>query len=174
MSQLPTYDLKLVEAAQDEDGASLAIIHNNNMLELADYINNIKDVVSGLGAGGGGSISQTTFNQMLQNSKNSVMLLAGMTDGQTIVFNQYQLKRLGYTDPPANSVTFEITDLDTDRSTDFRNFHIMVKKYDGQSVYPVIKSTLTNVKIFFADKSSVATTQQNNSTDPNNKNIILI
>lgn len=171
---IPTYELQLQEARQDEDGASLALIHNLNVREIASYVNKIKEHIGTLGGEGGGTITQQSFNQMLLNARSSVTLLAGMTDGQTIEFNGYQLKRIGNTKLPVNSVTFEITDIDVDRNTDFRKLHVFVKSSSGQSIYMPIETSLSNIQIFFSDKSSVASTQQENATDPNNKNIILL
>lgn len=172
---LPIYELSLQQAEQNEDVSALAITHNNNMTELIDYINQLKAHVATLSVGGSGSLTQVEFDVFLSAAKSEVVLLAGMSVGQTIDFNGYRLTKVGIHAPiGSKSAEFQIIDTNVTRNTNFRKAQYKILTYDGQEVFPLIKATLTSLTIVFANKIEIESTQVDSATDPNNKRIILL
>lgn len=173
--QLPNYNLTLNDASTSDDSSALAITHNLNMAEIVEYVNAIKDYVALLDGSGNGSLTQAQFNTLLDSSKSTVVLLAGMTNGQYIDFNGYRITHAGpNTDISVASVKYVITDTDVERNTNFRKAFISVKEYAGAHIYPLIDCDLTSATITFANASEMSSSQAEQSTDPNNKRITIL
>lgn len=172
---LPIYPLSLQASQQNEDSASLSVVHNLNMIELMNYINEVVAHIATLGGGGGGSsLTQAQFNQLLATSKNDVLLRAGMLNNETIDFNEYRLTRLGIpAGYPTTAVEFRITDTNIPRNTNFRKISIIVRDYNGNTVEPLIKATLTYISLIFMEAIDVSSTQLDPLTDPNSKRITI-
>lgn len=174
MSTLPANPLTLEKTSQLEDSSSYSIVHNLNAKTLEDYVNAIRSYVESIDIQPNVTISQETFNALLDNAKNRVILLVSMVNGDYIDFNDYRITKIGtFADAGPNSIEFRITDLNVERATNFRNAVCIVRTYAGQTVYPIIKTSINQLSIVFSDKTDIEPTTVTPETDPNNKRIIL-
>ena len=170
---LPTQPLSLFSSSQQEDASALSIIHNKNMEEIASYVNQLTEYIATLQLTQ--TVTQLEFNALLVNAKTNFSLLVSMNNGDILVNNGYHCLRYGTpVNGPSTGIEFIITDTLEERSTDFRSVTALVRSYAGNTVYPLVVATLTQLSIIFNDASDLAPTQINDATDPNNKQIILL
>ena len=171
MNNLPENNLILQKSKSTEDVQSLSIVHNQNADTIANYINMIKAYISSLEFTS--TITQEQFNQLLIASKNSTIISVLLETNDFIEFNGYRLTKIGTPTGSTTGVEYVITDTNIIRNTNFRNTVIIVRTFSGQTIYPVIKGTLTSASIIFGSALDVSPTIADASIDPNNKRIII-
>ena len=177
MPTLPTLPLTLYRTSQSDDSAAMSIIHNKNMALLEAYMREVVDYVadlpSGSGSGSGGSTTEE-FNALLAASKRSVTLLVSMNVADTIDFDEYSLTKIGPVSGKPNSMEFRITDTNVTRNTNFRNSVLIVRTFDGETIYPTVVSTASWVSIQFDVAADIEPSTITPASDPNNKRITLL
>lgn len=175
MPTLPTLPLTLYRTSQSDDSAAMSIIHNKNMALIEAYMQEVVDYIETLPSGSGsGGITTDEFHALLAASKRSVTLLVSMNVADTIDFDEYRLTKIGPVSGKPKSMEFRITDTNVTRNTNFRNSVLIVRTFDGETIYPTVVSTASWVSIQFDVAADIEPSTITPASDPNNKRITLL
>lgn len=170
MSQeIPDYEFSLNEANLTGDFSSLATIHNKNMKEIEKWM---RGVVSQLSVVGDGNqvLTDKYFELLLSQNRTILTVEENLQTSDSITTNGYKLIRID--NPiglPSGASELVITDMDSDRRTNFRKKLVSVMNADGDHIYPLIRTSSTMASIIFSDGGSL----DSDSNGSNKKHILI-